>query len=71
MKPLPYVGRCLLKQLLEQKRMTASELANKSEISLQRISDYKSNRRGMSLTNARKIAQVLNCYIDDLYDWSE
>lgn len=52
--------------------MSQVELAEKTGLSTQYINDKINNRgpRGMTLENAKKIALVLDCSIDDLYDWS-
>lgn len=72
MKILPHVGRCLLKQLLDQRHMSPLDLSIKTGISLQQISGYLHNHSCMSLKNARKIAKELgDCYIDDLYTWDD
>ena len=72
MKKLPYVGSCLLRELLKKRHLTVVELSMRSNIPVQQISDYINNRRCMSLKNARKITNALgNCYIDDLYTWDD
>ncbi|MET3505514.1 helix-turn-helix domain-containing protein [Halalkalibacter oceani] len=61
--------KCLLRYRLAEKRMSHTELAQITGISVTQISEYISNKRGMSLDNAATIAYVLNTQIDDLYDW--
>lgn len=65
------VGKCLLLDLLKDRKMTQQELANKTKISKQDISDYVNNRKTMSLRTAKIIARSLRCHIDDLYEWIE
>ena len=63
------VGRCLLGQILRNKKMSASELALKLNMSQSQISDYVRNRKSMSVKTTRRIAQALSVKMDDLYDW--
>lgn len=63
------VGACLLSDLLEKNKMSQSELAEKIDSHRQTINSYASNRRKMSLETAKNIALVLNCDVDDLYEW--
>lgn len=63
------VGRCLISDRLRERHMTQQELADLSGISKSQISDYISKRVIMSLKNAKRIAIVLKCHIDDLYEW--
>lgn len=64
-------GRCLLKHLLHKKKLTPTELSEKTGISRTQISSYMANTRTMSLKNARLIAVTLDIHIDDLYSWSK
>jgi transcriptional regulator with XRE-family HTH domain len=68
-------GNCLLRERLKLAGMTQQELANRTGITRQQISDYSTNRRVMTLRIARILAQglssVLSTSIDDLYDWIE
>lgn len=63
------VGRCLLKNLLDAKGMTQTQLASKLNISKQQIQHYVQNNRIMSLQVAYNISKTLNCDITELYDW--
>lgn len=69
--PMPSItiGKCLLPKLLNRKRMTQADLSDKTGISKTQISEYIGNTRKMSLANAKLIAHVLKCHIDDLYEW--
>ncbi len=51
--------------------MTQQELAEKMSITAQQINKYVLNDRKMSLQVAKNVATVLNCQIDDLYEWIE
>jgi putative transcriptional regulator len=65
------VGRCRLHDLLESRGMTQRQLADRTGFSASYINDKANNRgpRGMTLENAKTIASVLRCTIDDLYEW--
>lgn len=63
------VGKCRLRKLLEQKDMSQSTLARKLNTTPQQVQHYVQNTRMMSLTTAKRIALILDCLIDDLYEW--
>lgn len=67
---MPYrVGRCLLADLLKKAGMTQQELALKLNVPKQQINKYVHNRQQMAYKTAREIAQILNCSMEDLYEW--
>lgn len=51
--------------------MTQFQLANRLGVSEQQINKYVNDRQKMSLQVAKNIAVILNCHIDDLYEWLE
>lgn len=63
------IGRCRIQDILDKKRMSQVDLAVTTGIPKSQISDYIHGRRGISLKNAKIIAHVLKCTIDDLYEW--
>lgn len=63
------VGKCLLQNLLNRRHMTQVDLSDLTGISKTQISEYIANTRKMSLANAKLIAYVLKCHMDDLYEW--
>ncbi|MEH7521731.1 helix-turn-helix transcriptional regulator [Bacillus sp. JJ1503] len=65
------VGKCRIQELLDAKGMTQQELAAKTGMSKSFINDKVRNRgsHGMWVDSAKKIAIVLDCSIDDLYEW--
>lgn len=65
------VGRCLLRARLDDAGMSQIELASKLGITVQQINKYVRNRQRMSLQVAKNIAVILNCRIEDLYEWIE
>lgn len=62
-------GRCLLSQLRNKKSMTQQELADLTTISRSQISAYENNRYVMNISDAKSIADILGCKIDELYEW--
>lgn len=62
-------GRCLLKLRLKEKGITQSELARRSKISRQMISQYANNKSKMSPAVMYTVAYVLECTMEDLYEW--
>lgn len=65
----PRVGRCLLHVRLNERNMTQTELARRTGISREMITQYANNHKTMSLINSKLIASSLNCQIEDLYTW--
>lgn len=65
------VGRCQLRDLLLKNDMTQVELAEKLSVMPQQIQHYIQNNRVMSLKVAKNISAILNCTIEELYDWIE
>lgn len=63
------VGRCLLADLLRKAGMTQQELAIKLNIPKQQVNKYVHNKQQMSYKKAREIAYLLNCSMEDLYEW--
>lgn len=62
-------GKCLLRLRLKEAGMTQKQLSERVNLSPQMISHYIFNRKIMSIDNAMSISAVLNCSIEDLYDW--
>ncbi|PID15563.1 transcriptional regulator [Sporosarcina sp. P34] len=65
------VGRCLLREILESKGMNQNDLAIKLSVTKQQVNKYVTNKQGMSLEVAKNIAVILDCQIEDLYQWNE
>jgi DNA-binding XRE family transcriptional regulator len=49
--------------------MSQQELAERIGVTRQQINHYSNNRRIMTLHVAKNIAFILQCDIDDLYEW--
>lgn len=62
-------SKCLLASRLKKVGLTQEELSEITGIPKSQISEYANFRHTMSLKTAKTIAQVLNCHIDDLYQW--
>lgn len=65
------VGRCLLRDRLKDVGMSQQELAIRMEIKVQQVNKYVLNKQKMSIQVAKNIAFILNCNIEDLYEWIE
>lgn len=65
------VGRCLLQDILNSKGMGQSELAIKLNVKPPQINKYVKGKQKMSIAVAYNIAQILNCQIEELYEWIE
>ncbi|WP_237049327.1 helix-turn-helix transcriptional regulator [Lentibacillus amyloliquefaciens] len=50
--------------------MTQLELAELMDVRVQQINKYVLNKQLMSLQVAYNIASILDCHIEDLYEWS-
>ncbi|WP_432806464.1 helix-turn-helix transcriptional regulator [Lederbergia lenta] len=64
-------GKCLLLSILYKRKLTQLDLASLTGIHKNQINEYISNKRRMSLKNARIISVALRCKIEDLYEWKE
>lgn len=51
--------------------MTQTELAGHLGVTQQQISKYVNDKQKMSLQVAKNISHILNCKIEDLYEWVE
>ena len=65
------VGRCRIQELLDERKWTQQELANKTGMSKQYINDKIKGRgkHGMWIDSAKTIATALGVPIDELYEW--
>jgi transcriptional regulator with XRE-family HTH domain len=63
------VGKCQLSDRLKKADLTQTELAELTNIPKSQISEYVNNKHVMSLETARIISYVLNCHIEELYNW--
>lgn len=65
------IGRCLLQDILDKKRLPRHYITDHTGMKKQQISHYINNERVMSLKTAKLIANVIGCHVDDLYEWIE
>jgi len=66
-----YYGRCLIQEHLDKTSMTQRRLSDLSGVSHKAISDYINGRKGIQLITAVKLAKVLKCHADELFEWIE
>lgn len=63
-------GKCRIPELLSTRGWTQANLADKTGMTEQRISDYiTGNRKSMTMKTAFIIAHVLNCHVEELYEY--
>lgn len=65
------IGRCRLRSLLRVRKIRQVRFAEMVGMTKQQVNDYVNGRSIMTLETARRVAQALDCTIDDLYDWVE
>ncbi|WP_225596390.1 helix-turn-helix transcriptional regulator [Mycolicibacterium fortuitum] len=58
-----------MKQRLDERRMTQSELSRITGYSRQLVSHYSTRRTLMSPEAMKTISYVLRCNMDSLYEW--
>lgn len=63
------IGKCLLSKRLRQVGMSQAQLAERLGVQRQQVSKWVRDEQGMSLESAKNVASILDCYIDDLYEW--
>ncbi|NOU99314.1 helix-turn-helix domain-containing protein [Paenibacillus planticolens] len=62
------LGRCLLRERLQNSGMTLDELAQALRYKPERLNDFMENKRIMPLKTAICIADSLGCEVKDLYE---
>lgn len=60
------MAKITLADLRQSRNVTQAQLARQTNIDRITISRYENGHVDMSLTNAKKIADALNCTVDDL-----
>jgi transcriptional regulator with XRE-family HTH domain len=55
-----------IKAIREKRGLTQKQLADRLGVKQQNISDWERGERSPSVKNLKKLAEVLNCQIDDL-----
>lgn len=62
-------GRCLLPDLLKQRKWTQTFFAERTGRSVRMISYFCNNERAMLPEDMYVSAMVLNCKMEELYEW--
>lgn len=62
-------GRSRLPELLKEKGMSQAEFARRMNKTAAYVSQIISGNSNFSLMSAKKAALILDCTIDDLYEW--
>ncbi|MEF7565043.1 helix-turn-helix transcriptional regulator [Bacillus infantis] len=63
------VGKCRLNEILNEKKMSQVELAEKLGMKKQQINAYANNETIMSYKTAKNISYQLNVNMEDLYNF--
>ncbi|MGG6312731.1 helix-turn-helix domain-containing protein [Paenibacillus macerans] len=63
------IGRCLLRERLNDAGYTCDDLARLLQYKPERLLDYMENKRIMPLKVAVSIAYQLDCSVNALYEW--
>lgn len=63
-------GRCLIRQLLKERRKPQRWLHEITGISESNLSDYISRRKVMGVNTMKNIAMALGVTMDQLYEWT-
>jgi transcriptional regulator with XRE-family HTH domain len=63
------VGRCLIPDWLKRFDMTQKQLAEIVGCTQAQVSKWSRNEERLSIQNAKNVATVFGCHIDDLYEW--
>lgn len=67
MVPVPIRSR--IPELLERIGRDQQWLADASGMSKQQVSDYVRMRYLLGIAKAKQIARLLNCHVEELYEW--
>lgn len=62
-------GRCLLADIRKKRGMSQEVLAELCNISRSHISSLERKKYVVTIEQGKNISSVLNCQIEDLYDW--
>ncbi|RSL29078.1 XRE family transcriptional regulator [Salibacterium salarium] len=63
------VGKCRLKEHIASANMTQADLARRTGYFRSNISEWASSDHVMTLEAAKNISEILECSIDELYEW--
>lgn len=62
-------GRCLLPDLLKQRKWTQTFFAERSGRSVRMVSHFCNSERAMLPEDMYVAAMILGCRMEDLYEW--
>lgn len=65
------VGRCLLRERLDDAGIDQVMLAKKLNVTKQQVNKYVTNRQRMSIETAKNVSSIIHCDIEELYEWIE
>lgn len=65
----PQFGRSRLPELLAQARLKQTDFAKRMKLSDTMVSRIISGEKRLSLLRAKQASDILDCQIDDLYEW--
>ncbi|PLR93235.1 helix-turn-helix transcriptional regulator [Bacillus sp. T33-2] len=63
------IGKCLLSERLRQAGMTQAQLAERLGVTRQQVSKWVRGQQRMTLESAKNVSVILDCYIEDLFEW--
>ena len=55
-----------VKEMRQKRGLTQKQLADRLGVKQQNVSDWERSLRSPSVKNLKKLAEILNCQIDDL-----
>ena len=55
-----------VKEMRKKRGLTQKQLADRLGVKQQNVSDWERGERSPSVKNLKKLAEILNCQIDDL-----
>lgn len=64
-------GKCRLRQILKEKKITQRELADRINMPVNQISDYVNDRRKPTYETAFNLAKGLKVPMEELFSWVE
>ncbi|MED1742039.1 helix-turn-helix transcriptional regulator [Bacillus swezeyi] len=62
-------GKCLLRDRLREAGINQAQLADRADMKESHVSGYVHGTKRMNLDTAKTFSVILNCRMDDLYDW--
>ncbi|WP_165786794.1 helix-turn-helix transcriptional regulator [Heyndrickxia camelliae] len=63
------IVKCRLREIRLNHGLSLRDLETKSEISRGHLSNYENNKVQMSINTAVRLAKLLNCTLDEMFDY--